>query len=238
MSSAELSLFSYEILGLVGRTGAGAHDLLRLARRGKMLDWAGESQYYAEPKRLARLGYLEARKEPGKTRERTVYRLTQKGLERSQAVRPDAGRLHPVEERAPAPPADRRSGRRGRDAREPRRPPRGARRPRATARRQRRDRDGPPPPQQVPPARDRLPARATSSSTQSSSPRSSASSRPPVAAGRRSLELRAGSGGNGARGLVREDLALHALERIVDRLAVAPELVAHRLVGMAVEIQA
>ncbi len=46
-----------------------------------MLDWAGESQYYAEPKRLARLGYLEARKEPGKTRERTVYTLTDKGLQ-------------------------------------------------------------------------------------------------------------------------------------------------------------
>jgi hypothetical protein len=45
-----------------------------------MLDWAGESQYYVEPKRLARLGYLDARKEPGKTRERTVYTLTEKGL--------------------------------------------------------------------------------------------------------------------------------------------------------------
>ena len=53
MSSTELGLFSYEILGLVGRGGAGAHDLLRMARRGRMLDWAGESQYYAEPKRLA-----------------------------------------------------------------------------------------------------------------------------------------------------------------------------------------
>jgi DNA-binding PadR family transcriptional regulator len=81
MSTDELSLFSYEILGLVGRTGAGAHDLLRMARRGRMLDWAGESQYYVEPKRLARLGYLETRKEPGKTRERTVYSLTDKGLE-------------------------------------------------------------------------------------------------------------------------------------------------------------
>jgi DNA-binding PadR family transcriptional regulator len=80
MSRAELSLFSYEILGLVGRSGAGAHDLARLARRGRMLDWAGESQYYVEPKRLAKLGYLEARKEPGKTRERTVYSLTDKGL--------------------------------------------------------------------------------------------------------------------------------------------------------------
>jgi DNA-binding PadR family transcriptional regulator len=81
MSSNELSLFSYEILGLVGRTGAGAHDLLRMARRGRILAWAGESQYYAEPKRLAKLGYLDSRKEPGKTRERTVYTLTDKGLE-------------------------------------------------------------------------------------------------------------------------------------------------------------
>src|SRR4029079_8098280 len=81
MPGDELTLFSYEILGLVGRTGAGAHDLLQLARRGRMLDWAGESQYYAEPKRLASLGYLEARKEPGKTRERTVYAVTEKGRE-------------------------------------------------------------------------------------------------------------------------------------------------------------
>lgn len=85
MSSNDLGLFSYEILGLVGREGAGAHDLLRLARRGRMLDWAGESQYYAEPKRLARLGYLDARKEPGRTRERTVYRLTEQGLDALRA---------------------------------------------------------------------------------------------------------------------------------------------------------
>ena len=81
MSSTELSLFSFEILGLVGREGAGPHDLLRMARRGRMLAWAGESQYYTEPKRLAKLGYLAARKEPGRTRERTVYSLTDKGLE-------------------------------------------------------------------------------------------------------------------------------------------------------------
>jgi DNA-binding PadR family transcriptional regulator len=81
----ELSLFSYEILGLVGRGGAGAHDLLRMARGGRMLDWAGESQYYVEPKRLARLGYLSSRREPGKTRERTVYSLTDKGLDALRA---------------------------------------------------------------------------------------------------------------------------------------------------------
>ena len=81
MSRDELSLFSYEILGLVGSTGAGPHDLRRMVRRGRMLDWAGESQYYVEPKRLAKLGYLEARTEPGRTRERTVYTLTDKGLQ-------------------------------------------------------------------------------------------------------------------------------------------------------------
>ena len=81
MSSPELSLFSYEILGLVGRGGAGAHDLLRMARRGRILDWAGESRYYVEPKRLAKLGYLRASKAPGRTTERTVYELTDKGLQ-------------------------------------------------------------------------------------------------------------------------------------------------------------
>jgi DNA-binding PadR family transcriptional regulator len=74
-----LTLFSYEILGLVGRHGAGAHDLLTMAKKGRLLAWAGESQYYVEPKRLAKLGYLEARREPGKTRQRTVYTLTDKG---------------------------------------------------------------------------------------------------------------------------------------------------------------
>jgi DNA-binding PadR family transcriptional regulator len=90
MATAELSLFSIEILGLVGRQGAGPHDLLRLAQRGRMLAWAGESQYYTEPKRLAKLGYLAARKEPGKTRERTVYTLTDRGLQalREYAQRP------------------------------------------------------------------------------------------------------------------------------------------------------
>src|SRR4051794_25697744 len=79
MSRPELSLFSYEILGLIGRDGACPHDLLRMARRGRILDWAGESQYYVEPKRLAGLGYLDARKEPGRTRTRTMYTLTDKG---------------------------------------------------------------------------------------------------------------------------------------------------------------
>jgi DNA-binding PadR family transcriptional regulator len=79
--SSDLTLFSYMVLALVGRGGASPYELQRMARQGRIYDWAGESQYYVEPKRLARLGYLDARKEPGKTRERTVYRLTDKGLE-------------------------------------------------------------------------------------------------------------------------------------------------------------
>jgi DNA-binding PadR family transcriptional regulator len=81
MSKDDLSLFSYMVLGLVGERGAGPYDLRRMAAQGRIYDWAGESQYYVEPKRLAKLGYLEARREPGKTRERTVYTLTDKGLD-------------------------------------------------------------------------------------------------------------------------------------------------------------
>jgi PadR family transcriptional regulator, regulatory protein AphA len=96
MSRSDLSLFSYEILGLVGRGGAGAHDLLRMARRGRILDWAGESQYYSEPKRLARLGYLDARREPGVTRERTVYTLTDAGLDALGEYARTPARVTPV----------------------------------------------------------------------------------------------------------------------------------------------
>lgn len=88
MARDELSFFSYEILGLVGTDGAGPHDLKRMVDQGRMLAWAGESQYYVEPKRLAGLGYLKARKAPGRTGQRTVYELTDKGRE---AVRAWAG---------------------------------------------------------------------------------------------------------------------------------------------------
>jgi DNA-binding PadR family transcriptional regulator len=93
---SELGLFSYEILGLVGRRGASAHDLRLLARRGRMLDWAGESQYYTEPKRLARLGYLSTHTEPGQTRERTVYTLTEKGLDALRRYAATPVRFTPV----------------------------------------------------------------------------------------------------------------------------------------------
>jgi DNA-binding PadR family transcriptional regulator len=79
--NSDLTLFSYEVLALVGRGAVGPHDLRRMVERGRLVAWAGESQYYTEPKRLAALGYLSARKEPGRTRERTVYTLTDQGRE-------------------------------------------------------------------------------------------------------------------------------------------------------------
>jgi DNA-binding PadR family transcriptional regulator len=67
-----------------------------MAKQGRMLAWAGESQYYTEPKRLAELGYLSARKEPGKTRERTVYTLTEAGLDALREYAATPVRFSPV----------------------------------------------------------------------------------------------------------------------------------------------
>jgi PadR family transcriptional regulator AphA len=80
MSRSELTPFSYVVLILVGEGGAGPHDLTRMMRTGRRIYWtAAPSHFYAEPKRLAELGYVRAHKEPGQTRERTVYELTAKG---------------------------------------------------------------------------------------------------------------------------------------------------------------
>jgi len=76
-----LSPFSYVILVLVGRGGAGPHDLRRMAEAGRVYWDAAPSQWYAEPKRLERLGLLTSRKEPGRTRPRTHYELTPAGVE-------------------------------------------------------------------------------------------------------------------------------------------------------------
>jgi PadR family transcriptional regulator, regulatory protein AphA len=79
--STELTDLSYVVMNLIGRNGAGPHDLVQMARRGQRLYWAGaESKIYEQPKRLERLGYLVSEKTPGKTRERTHYRLTEKGI--------------------------------------------------------------------------------------------------------------------------------------------------------------
>ena len=81
MSNDALTPFSYVVLTLVGRNGAGPHDLVRMARQGRVYWTAADSQWYAEPKRLAKLGYLTAEKRPGRTRERTHYLLTDAGRE-------------------------------------------------------------------------------------------------------------------------------------------------------------
>jgi PadR family transcriptional regulator AphA len=79
--STHLTPLSYVVLALVGRGGAGPHDLVRMARGGQRLYYAGAaSKIYEQPKRLERLGYLRSEKRPGKTRERTYYTLTDKGL--------------------------------------------------------------------------------------------------------------------------------------------------------------
>jgi DNA-binding PadR family transcriptional regulator len=76
---AKLTPFSYVILALVGRGGAGPHDIVRMMREGAIFWTTSESHYYAEPKRLASLGFLQARTEPGRTRDRTHYELTDAG---------------------------------------------------------------------------------------------------------------------------------------------------------------
>jgi hypothetical protein len=53
---------------------------LDAARQGRIYADFAESQWYAEPKRLARLGYLASRTEPGRTRPRTHYTLTVRGV--------------------------------------------------------------------------------------------------------------------------------------------------------------
>jgi PadR family transcriptional regulator AphA len=75
----QLGAFSFAVLALVGRGGASPHDIVRLMREGSILWTTSESHFYAEPKRLARLGYLTSEKRPGSTRERTFYELTDKG---------------------------------------------------------------------------------------------------------------------------------------------------------------
>jgi DNA-binding PadR family transcriptional regulator len=79
--STDLTDLSYVVMNLIGRNGAGPHDLVQMVRRGQRLYWAGaESKIYAQPKRLQELGYLTSEKVPGKTRQRTHYTLTEKGV--------------------------------------------------------------------------------------------------------------------------------------------------------------
>ena len=77
----KLQPFSYVVLALIGERGAGAHDLVRMMRQGRIYWAASESHYYAEPKRLERLGLLRSERLPGATTQRRHYTLTERGRE-------------------------------------------------------------------------------------------------------------------------------------------------------------
>ena len=95
--AGRLTPFSYVILALVGRGGAGPHDIVRMMREGAMFWTTSESHYYAEPRRLAELGYLQARTEPGRTRPRTHYELTNAGREALTAWLAEPARMPRVQ---------------------------------------------------------------------------------------------------------------------------------------------
>jgi DNA-binding PadR family transcriptional regulator len=91
--SDHLTNVSYVTLALIGKGGASPHDLVDMLRRGGEIYYAvAPSRLYAEPKRLEELGYVTSVKRPGKTREKTFYTLTEKGLEalRRWTVEPPA----------------------------------------------------------------------------------------------------------------------------------------------------
>jgi DNA-binding PadR family transcriptional regulator len=50
-----------------------------MMREGAVFWTTSESHFYAEPKRLEKLGYLTATKQPGRTHQRTHYQLTTQG---------------------------------------------------------------------------------------------------------------------------------------------------------------
>ncbi len=80
MSTRPIPL-SYAILAAIGEQGASTPELVDMAGRGSMFWTSSPSQVYAEPKRLLALGWIASDKQPGKTRSRTVYRLTADGRE-------------------------------------------------------------------------------------------------------------------------------------------------------------
>jgi PadR family transcriptional regulator, regulatory protein AphA len=100
LSNTALTPLSYVVMTLVGQGGAGPHDLVRMARTGRVYWDAAESQWYAEPKRLEGLGYLTARKEPGRTRPRTHYTLTDKGRDALAAWMDEPARFPRIQHEA------------------------------------------------------------------------------------------------------------------------------------------
>lgn len=84
--STELTPISYAVMSLVGRNGASGPELVEMASGGAPLFWSGAASHVLRvARRLADDGYLLARTEPAKTRPRTVYALTDKGLQAFRA---------------------------------------------------------------------------------------------------------------------------------------------------------
>lgn len=79
--STQLSPISYAVMSLVGRDGASGPELVEMATGAAPLFWTGASTHVLRVARqLTDAGYLSARTEPAKTRPRSVYELTDKGL--------------------------------------------------------------------------------------------------------------------------------------------------------------
>jgi DNA-binding PadR family transcriptional regulator len=70
---------SYGVLAAIGEYGASTPELVEMLSRGQMFWTSSPSQIYREPGRLLALGWITAEKQPGKTRSRTLYRLTDSG---------------------------------------------------------------------------------------------------------------------------------------------------------------
>jgi DNA-binding PadR family transcriptional regulator len=100
LSTERLTPFAYAVLALVGDGGAGPHDLVLMMRRGSLYWVSAESQWYSEPKRLEQLGYLVSDKQPGRTRERTRYRLTPKGRKALRAWQAEPSHLPRIQSEA------------------------------------------------------------------------------------------------------------------------------------------
>ena len=110
MSADDLTSFSYVILLLVGSGGAAPHDLLRMHRQGNWIYWtAAESRFYSEPKRLAELGYLNARQRAWADDRPHHLHAHLPRARGNRVVARAALRLHPHPERTRRPPQRRRS---------------------------------------------------------------------------------------------------------------------------------
>src|SRR5919202_5516231 len=76
----DLRPLSGPVMALVGRNGASGPELLEMATGAAPLFWTGGATHVLrEARRLADDGYLSTRREPARTRPRTVYEMTAKG---------------------------------------------------------------------------------------------------------------------------------------------------------------